>query len=218
MTAILKNSKNNFNSLIKSALCYSDADLSHFELFSLLLSNSITRLGDNGKLEFFFDHRAAYSTLIYFPFDIQILLAYILNKEEERILLSLTESYPNLNSNLVNPINLLNLNYKIYNLNPSMFVPRLFEDNNFIDLVYIILGIELPLDLIYGDLLIRDRINKVFEVCNYNSEFRDIYTNLAVSNNRYGAVKVLSEYFNYKQQTVDILLQETEKWLANNSI
>lgn len=219
MTAILKDqSKNNSISLIKSALCYSDASLIEAELFIYLLTNSISAREERGNLINFFDYRAGSSLLVYFTVDIQIILAYLFIEEEKRILNTINDSYTHIVDSIVEPIDLLRFTHQVYGLNVGSYIEDIYRFNNFYTYISKYLNVDIPDNFLEGDAVIRDKVTDVFTICEYKSKFIDTYLDIVSSNNRFAAAKVLSEYFNYKPETTNIILQEVEKWLANNSI
>jgi hypothetical protein len=220
MTAILRNKNKNSKSLIKSALCHSDASLNESVLFSYLLSNSITAVKDNQLINIF-DYRSSACLLINFTFDLQAILAYIIYKEESFIYQAKVDSnyYTKVNNYILKPDEIIKINYRILNVNPSAFIEEIFETVSFSSEVRKYFNVNLDMGLIEADIPIREKMEYAFDLCKFkNKEFRELFLNITSVNNRYAAARVLVEYFGYKQQTIDIILGEVEKWVANSFI
>ena len=198
----------------------------HKDYFNFLLTQSIPN---------YFDYRAGASLLFLFPYYIQVGLAQIFTTLESIIIDDFQLTEP---TNLIQPVRLMQLTHNLLNreLSPathSLLLPKLNLDryNN-------LFGYKLTEDIFFkntitqinsvgiinsgslfttqDEVLSRKRLERYFNVVNFEMNNIDKYIDIAINNSRIEAAAIFCEYFKYPTKLTQQVINKIEVWNLNN--
>ena len=197
----------------------------HQDYFTNLLTCSIPN---------HFDYRAGQGLLFLFPYYIQLGLSQILLTLEEVIL----EDFKLTQSNLIDPYKSLQLTFNLLGreLSPitqSLIQPKLdvAEYNN-------IFGLDIPNSVFFKNtitqvksmgllgqgslystqdsLLPRERLEKFFNLINFEMDNLDLVIDIIINNDRIKTAAIFCNYFQYPIQLTQQVIDKVEQWLLDN--
>jgi hypothetical protein len=197
----------------------------HQDYFTNLLTCSIPN---------HFDYRAGQGLLFLFPYYIQVGLSQILLTLEEVIL----EDFKLTQSNLIDPYKSLQLTFNLLGreLSPitqSLIQPKLdvTEYNN-------MFGLDIPNSVFFKNtitqvksmgllgqgslystqdsLLPRERLEKFFNLINFEMDNLDLVIDIIINNDRIKTAAIFCNYFQYPIQLTQQVIDKVEQWLLDN--
>ena len=197
----------------------------HQDYFTNLLTCSIPN---------HFDYRAGQGLLFLFPYYIQLGLSQILLTLEEVIL----EDFKLTQSNLIDPYKSLQLTFNLLGreLSPitqSLIQPKLdvAEYNN-------MFGLDIPNSVFFNNtitqvksmgllgqgslystqdsLLPRERLEKFFNLINFEMDNLDLVIDIIINNDRIKTAAIFCNYFQYPIQLTQQVIYKVEQWLLDN--
>lgn len=197
----------------------------HQDYFTNLLTCSIPN---------HFDYRAGQGLLFLFPYYIQLGLSQILLTLEEVIL----EDFKLTQSNLIDPYKSLQLTSNLLGreLSPitqSLIQPKLdvTEYNN-------MFGLDIPNSVFFKNtitqvksmgllgqgslystqdsLLPRERLEKFFNLINFEMDNLDLVIDIIINNDRIKTAAIFCNYFQYPIQLTQQVIDKVEQWLLDN--
>ena len=197
----------------------------HQDYFTNLLTCSIQN---------HFDYRAGQCLLFLFPYYIQLGLSQILLTLEEVIL----EDFKLTQSNLIDPYKSLQLTSNLLGreLSPitqSLIQPKLdvAEYNN-------MFGLDIPNSVFFKNtitqvksmgllgqgslystqdsLLPRERLEKFFNLINFEMDNLDLVIDIIINNDRIKTAAIFCNYFQYPIQLTQQVIDKVEQWLLDN--
>ena len=197
----------------------------HQDYFTNLLTCSIPN---------HFDYRAGQGLLFLFPYYIQLGLSQILLTLEEVIL----EDFKLTQSNLIDPYKSLQLTFNLLGreLSPitqSLIQPKLdvTEYNN-------MFGLDIPNSVFFKNtitqvksmgllgqgslystqdsLLPRERLEKFFNLINFEMDNLDLVIDIIINNDRIKTAAIFCNYFQYPIQLTQQVIDKVEQWLLDN--
>lgn len=208
---------------LTKAIVEAGGTITHLQLYNYLLTTHFSY--DN---KFFHDNSAPTSILFLFPPKIQILFAALFVSED----LSIEEHITNLllqDKDIPHYINIptiqtiLNLNNSISKLPTNHNILRLFDKNYKLPNSFIennlkfILCLKTNNNLFdINDLSIRDKINKITKLLNYNHPYLDKFINIAMDNNRLEAGVIIGQTLGYSTSAIQNIAGIIEKWQMQN--
>ena len=197
----------------------------HQDYFTNLLTCSIPN---------HFDYRAGQGLLFLFHYYIQVGLSQILLTLEEVIL----EDFKLTQSNLIDPYKSLQLTFNLLGreLSPitqSLIQPKLdvTEYNN-------MFGLDIPNSVFFKNtitqvksmgllgqgslystqdsLLPRERLEKFFNLINFEMDNLDLVIDIIINNDRIKTAAIFCNYFQYPIQLTQQVIDKVEQWLLDN--
>lgn len=181
-----------------------------------------------------FDYRAGQGLLFLFPYYIQLGLSQILLTLEEVII----EDFKLTQSSLIDPYKSLQLTSNLLGreLSPitqSLVQPKLdvIEYNN-------MFGLDIPNSVFFKNtitqvksmgllgqgslystqdsLLPRERLEKFFNLANFEMDNLDLVIDIIINNDRIKTVAIFCDYFQYPIQLTQQVIDKVEQWLLDN--
>ena len=197
----------------------------HQDYFTNLLTCSIPN---------HFDYRAGQGLLFLFPYYIQLGLSQILLTLEEVII----EDFKLTQSSLIDPYKSLQLTSNLLGreLSPitqSLIQPKLdvIEYNN-------MFGLDIPNSVFFKNtitqvksmgllgqgglystqdsLLPRERLEKFFNLANFEMNNLDLVIDIIINNDRIKTAAIFCDYFQYPIQLTQQVIDKVEQWLLDN--
>lgn len=197
----------------------------HQDYFTNLLTCSI---------QDYFDYRAGQGLLFLFPYYIQLGLSQILLTLEEVII----EDFKLTQSSLIDPYKSLQLTSNLLGreLSPitqSLIQPKLdvAEYNN-------MFGLDIPNSVFFKNtitqvksmgllgqgslystqdsLLPRERLEKFFNLTNFEMDNLDLVIDIIINNDRIKTAAIFCNYFQYPIQLTQQVIDKVEQWLLDN--
>lgn len=181
-----------------------------------------------------FDYRAGQGLLFLFPYYIQLGLSQILLTLEEVII----EDFKLTQSSLIDPYKSLQLTSNLLGreLSPitqSLVQPKLdvIEYNN-------MFGLDIPNSVFFKNtitqvksmgllgqgslystqdsLLPRERLEKFFNLANFEMDNLDLVIDIIINNDRIKTAAIFCDYFQYPIQLTQQVIDKVEQWLLDN--
>ncbi len=212
---------------LSKALASTSATISHISLFNYLLTPSIVaeNLEDN-KTIVYHDTKAVQSLLFIFPPKLQILFSILFYNEE----LTIKNNYESLSNysftyNISTPLDIIFINQGLTNLPiGTSFIQLLNESINCTlpssyleDKLNFLLCLNNKQQLYsIDDLTIRDKIDRITNICNYTNTMLSSFKDIAISNDRLQSAVIIGKLLGYSNSAIQDIAGIIEKWQLQN--
>ena len=197
----------------------------HQDYFTNLLTCSIPN---------HFDYRAGQGLLFLFPYYIQLGLSQILLTLEEVIL----EDFKLTQSNLIDPYKSLQLTFNLLCRELSPITQSLIQPKLDVDEYNNMFGLDIPNSVFFKNtitqvksmgllgqdslystqdsLLPRERLEKFFNLINFEMDNLDLVIDIIINNDRIKTAAIFCNYFQYPIQLTQQVIDKVEQWLLDN--
>lgn len=203
---------------LRAALLAAGSTAAQYSLFELLTQYSLVAVpkqGLNGEVSTpLFDMRAGQALLVLFPVNVQALLAYVLTQEEQLIVDHFEgtadfDGFDLLDSRKTAG-QLLELSGAAIQLRVSPYLVGCMAAPLPVSHLLYLLGMGGSLSL---DGYLRDKLDSVFEVCNYSSPLVEPYKDVATNGDRVSAAQLLCGLFSYGSTHTRAITGIVETWI-----